>query len=428
MRRFLLSIAAAFLVAPGAFAQGAPSSSPISAPETASAPSAPTRPPLTLAAALELAMALSPELSAASLEVDAMAGARLQAEARPNPELAFLLEDTRQATRTTTLQINQPIELGGKRDARMAAADRGSDLARLDLQSRRQAVRAAVTTAYFDLLAVQERVRVAEASLALVQRSSHAATQRVAAGKVSPVEETKARVAEAGVRIELVQVRSEQTAARSRLAKAVGQPMDGYVLDGSLSALPVLPGSDAFLANLESAPALRRAQMEVDRRTALTAVENARRSSDVTVSLGAKRNNELGLNQAVIGLTVPIPLFDRNQGNVLEALRREDKAREEAVAARMQVRSDAIQARERLVAARTEAQSLTADVLPGAQSAFDATTRGFELGKFNFIDVLDAQRTLLQSRTQYLRALAESHRAAADLNRILGVDAMPGTP
>ncbi|MEJ8853318.1 TolC family protein [Variovorax robiniae] len=425
MRRFVLPFAAAFFMVPGAFAQGAPSPSPLPPSEAASTP---TRAPLTLAAAVELAMALNPELSAARLEVDATAGARLQAEARPNPELAFLLEDTRQATRTTTLQVNQPIELGGKRDARMAAAERGSDVARLELQARRQAVRAAVTTAYFDLLAVQERVRVAEAGLAVVQRSSRAATQRVAAGKVSPVEETKARVAEAGVRIELVQVRGEETGARARLAHAIGQPMDGYVLDGSLDALPQAPADEAFRSSLESAPAVRRADLEVERRAALTAVENTRKVSDITVSLGGKRNNELGLNQAVIGVTVPLPLFDRNQGNVLEALRREDKAREEANVARASVRSDAIQARERLLAARTEALSLGADVLPGAQSAFDASTRGFELGKFNFLEVLDAQRTLLQARTQYLRSLAEAHRAAADLNRILGVETMPGTP
>jgi cobalt-zinc-cadmium efflux system outer membrane protein len=412
MRRFVLPIAAAFLWVPGAFAQGLPSSS---------------TPTLSLRAATDLAFGLNPELAAARLEVDASAGARLQAGARPNPEFSFLLEDTRRETRTTTWQINQPIELGGKRDARMAAADKGIEVARFDLQARREAVRAAVATAYFDVLAVQERTRVAEAGLALVQRSSHAAAQRVAAGKVSPVEETRARVAEGHVRIELAQVRNEAVAAHARLAHAVGQPLDAYALDGSVAALPIVPAEQVFAERLETAPALRRAELEFERRKALTAVENARRISDVTVSLGTKRDNQLGFNQAVVGVTIPLPLFDRNQGNVLEALRREDKAREEVAAARAAVRSDAIQARARLHAARTEAQSLAADVLPGAQSAFDATTRGFEAGKFSFLEALDAQRTLLQARTQYLRALAETHRAAAELDRILGIETMPNT-
>lgn len=71
-------------------------------------------------------------------------------------------------------------------------------------------------------------------------------------------------------------------------------------------------------------------------------------------------------------------------------------------------------------AARTEAQLLRDDVLPGAQSAYDAATKGFELGKFDFLDVLDAQRTFFAAKSQYLRALAETYRAAADIDRLLG--------
>jgi cobalt-zinc-cadmium efflux system outer membrane protein len=62
--------------------------------------------------------------------------------------------------------------------------------------------------------------------------------------------------------------------------------------------------------------------------------------------------------------------------------------------------------------------------LPGAQSAFDAATRGFELGKFSFLEVLDAQRTLFQAKSQYLRTLSVAHQSAAEIERILG-DASP---
>ncbi len=64
---------------------------------------------------------------------------------------------------------------------------------------------------------------------------------------------------------------------------------------------------------------------------------------------------------------------------------------------------------------------LRLEILPGAQSAYDATTKGYELGKFNFLEVLDAQRTFFQARAQYLRALAETHRSAAEIDRIVGV-------
>ncbi|MBU2284921.1 MAG: TolC family protein, partial [Gammaproteobacteria bacterium] len=272
MRRFVLPLAAAvFLVARAASAQ---STAPIppTLPAAASSASSLT---LTLRQAVGIALARNPELAAASSEIDAVDGARLQAGTRPNPELSFLQEDTRRETRTTTVQINQPIELWGKRDARIAAADRALDAARSDLNSRQHAVRAAVITAFFDLLAIQERVRVAETSLSLSQRSSDAASKRVLAGKVSPVEETKARVAEAGIRIELAQVRGEQGGARARLSAAMGQPLGNFVLQGSLADLPVVPSEEVLRSNFELAPSVRRAQLEVERRKALSEVEKS---------------------------------------------------------------------------------------------------------------------------------------------------------
>lgn len=80
-----------------------------------------------------------------------------------------------------------------------------------------------------------------------------------------------------------------------------------------------------------------------------------------------------------------------------------------------------LQAADQLRARRSEIEALQREVLPGAASAFEAAARGYELGKFGFLDVLDAQRTLLQARAQYLRALSEAHRASADLNRRLAL-------
>jgi len=376
--------------------------------------------------AIEQALAHHPELAVARAEVEALGGASLQARARPNPELSFTQEGTKSPSRTTTVQINQPIELGGKRQARMAAAESAAELARTDLTARRHSIAAGVVTAFFDVLTIQERLRLAETALELSQRSSLATSQRVKAGKLSPVEETKAKVAEANVRIELAQARSDSSAARARLASAMGSPLGALVLEGRLDDLPPIQNYEEFQAQLDQSPALQRAEMEVRRRQALTAVESARRISDITVSLGAKRDQEQGRTQAVIGLSIPLPLFDRNEGNILEALKREDKARLELASTRMQLENEAIQARERLSSARAEAQSLAADVVPGAQSAYDAATKGFELGKFSFLEALDAQRTLLQARSQYLKALAETHRASAELHRILGTDALIG--
>ena len=177
---------------------------------------------------------------------------------------------------------------------------------------------------------------------------------------------------------------------------------------------------DNLTVMLEGSPNIQRAKLEISTRQALANVENSKRTPDLTVSVGAKRNEELGLNQAVLGVSIPILVFDRNQGNLQEALSRTEKAKDELTALRVQQQTLLAEAHERLISARQSVETLKSDILPGAQSAFDAATKGFEFGKLGFLDVLDAQRTLVQAKSQYIDALLEAHQAMSDIERILG--------
>ncbi|GGC01366.1 outer membrane protein CzcC [Oxalicibacterium flavum] len=400
---------------------------------------APTRPSalppvetIGLQQALDLALAASPELSAARHESDAVAATIRQAGLIPNPSVSMGIEDTRRDTRTSTLEISQPIELGGKRAARVTAATRAHEAAQAELLGRQADVRAAVITAFFTVLHAQERLELAEASLDIARRGSEIAGKRVKAGKVSPVEETRARIAEAGVRLEANQAAGELAVARRKLAATWGRGQPHFArADGRMTALPELPALATMEAQLDASPAMQRARAEVQRWEAVSDLEKRKRTPDLTVSFGVQREAELGRNQGLIGVSIPLPLFDRNQGNLLEALRRTDKARDELQAASLRLDGDLAQAHERLNQARIQAGTLEREVLPAAQSAYDAAAKGFEFGKFDFLDVLDAQRTLLQARSQYLRALAEAHTAAAEIERLLGSAApspIPASP
>ena len=376
---------------------------------------------LTLEMALKQAFEANPALLAAAHESAAERATITQAQLFPNPHISTQIEDTRRATRVTTLQLNQLIELGGKRDARVEAAERGGDVALATLAAKRADVRAEVELAFVDLLTAQQRLQLAEHSMALAGRVTVAAARRVMAGKVSPVEESKARVAEAEVRLLLLQARSDLTMARQRLAATWGDA--GALFEsvvGDLSLLPALPSLTALTRALVNSPVMLRERSALGRRQALLEVERRRRIPDVTVSLGVKRAEELARDQAVLGLSIPIPLFDRNQGNVLETLRRTDKARDELVATELHLTVALAQAHAGLSVARQTVDALRSEILPGAHTAYDVVTRGFELGKFNFLEVLDAQRTLIQAELQHLRALSDAHRAAVEIERLLG--------
>lgn len=382
--------------------------------------------PLSLPAAIALAQQANPTLSAARHELAAHDGALQQARALPNPELQTLVEDTRRASRSTTMQLNQLIELGGKRAARSAAAEADRQLADTALAQQQADTRAAVASAFVDVLAAQQAQLLADSAQALAARATAVTARRVAAGKASPVEATRATVFEASVRLDTNLARSTLATARLRLAALWGNTTPRFsVAEGNLELLPPLAAQQDLLARLQQAPALRQARHALARQQAQVSIEQRRATPDITLSIGMKRSEELGRNQAIIGLALPLPLFDRNAGNTLEALRRSDKAGDELAAADVRLQTELATAIERLATAQRDIDNLQRDILPGAQSAYDAASKGFEFGKFAFLDVLDAQRTLLQVKNQALRALTEAQQAHIAIERLLGASSAP---
>ncbi len=377
--------------------------------------------PITLPQAIALALERNPALAAAQRELEATEAQVLQGSLRPNPQFSIKSEDASRPSQTSAVELGLPFETANKRELRVRSADLGRQVAVTELVGRELRVRTAVVAAFFDVLTAQELAALALDSVRLAQRATDIATKRVAAGKISPVEETRARVAEAGVRVVQGQAESELRNARRRLSSLWGNPMPQFfAAQGEVNRLPSVPSPEDVEQRLATSPSLLRAQRELERRASLVSLEQARAVPDFQVNVGMRRSLEVPGNLALIGVQVPLPVANRNQGNILEALRREDKARDELRAVQLSLSSEALQALERVNARRDEADLLRADVLPGAQSAYEAATIGFENGKFSFLEVLDAQRTLFAAKAQYLNALANFHRALSELEGLLG--------
>jgi len=383
--------------------------------------SAVEQPLLSLDSALARAFANNPELAAARWEIDIAQGARQQAGLIPNPVLSVDAEDTRRDSRTTSVKLSQALELGGKRGARIDVASRGQELAALELERRRNQLRADVLDAYYTALRAQERTQLAGRSLALAERGVAVAQGRVNAGKASPVEATRAQVQLAEVRLELNRGQMEQDNAYRRLAMVTGAATSDFAgVQEQPQALAALPAPAQLLGRLPETTELRLAEQEVVQREASLGLEKAQRIPDLDVSVGSQYDASARERVNLVGLSMPLPLFNRNQGNVLSAARRADQARDLRNATELRLRTETRQALEQWNTARGEVQSFNQTILPAAQRAVDSATQGFEMGKFSFLDVLDAQRTLIGARTQYLAALAQTTDAWVRIERIYG--------
>ncbi|MDG9884326.1 TolC family protein [Pseudomonas sp. GD04058] len=376
---------------------------------------------LSLPQALAAALERNPAMAAARQEIGIADGARRQAGLMPNPELSYEVEDTRRNTSTTTVTLSQPLELGGKRGARIEVASLGQNLARLRLEQQVNDLRAEVTQAFHAALRAEAGVELARQSLELTERGLRVVTGKVGAGKSSPVEATRAEVQLAEARLQLGRAEREQDVAWRHLAQVIGSPVATFdqLLSPSLSpGLP--PDPEQLLARLEQTAELRQAAAQIEQNEAELGSEKALRIPDLTVSLGSQYDRAERERVNVVGLSLPLPLFDRNQGNVLAAARRADQARDLRNAVELRLRSEIRSALNQWATAMDEVGAYDRTILPAARQAVDTATRGFEMGKFGFIEVLDAQRTLISVREQYLAALAAASDARARVERVYG--------
>ncbi|NIE73139.1 TolC family protein [Pantoea sp. Ap-967] len=376
---------------------------------------------LSLAQALDAAFANNPELAAASRETGIAEGERRQAGLIPNPELSWEVEDTRRATSTTTVTLSQALELGGKRGARIAVAGSGQAIAQLDLERQHNGLRADVVQAFHAALRAQTALELAQQSQALTERGLRVVQGRVTAGQTPPVEATRAQVQLAQAQAQVRRANTQRSVAYQALARLTGSPQASFDQLQAASLSPgAAPSADSLLARVEQTAEWRLAAAQVARGEATLGAEKAQRVPNLTVSLGSQYSREDRERVNVVGLSMPLPLFDRNQGNVLAAARRADQARDLRNAVELRLRSDTHSAVSQWHTAMQEVDAYDRTILPSAQQAVDTATRGFERGKFAFLDVLDAQRTLIEARGQYLDALASATDARAQVERIYG--------
>ncbi len=381
---------------------------------------------LTLKQAVKLALDANYSLSSARYAADSSEGIVLQARTRPNPVLDVEVEDTaRQASRTTTTKLSLPIELGGKRGARIAAAELTREIARQDLQQVRVDVRSQTVAAFFDVLIAQEQVALSTKTVEIAHDAYRIADRRVEAGKVAPLDADRAQVELANAELEKAQAASSLKLARYNLAALWGNPSPLFTkVEGDIAALPGRPVLDDLTAALERSPRMQSARLELERSQARIKVERSKRYPDLTVSAGVIRNNELGRNQMMLGVSIPLPFFDRNQGNVYEASMLAYKSRDDYRGLKVRLQTQLQRAASEFDIAKSTTQRFESEILPSANTAFDRAKKGFEAGKFGFIEVLDAQRTLFRARVRHLSARSDAYQALALIDRILGRDSL----
>jgi cobalt-zinc-cadmium efflux system outer membrane protein len=352
----------------------------------------------------------------------------LQALARPYPEAEIEVEDIGSTgdraglgDAVTTVRLGQTLETGRKREARTRLAERDRDLGGWDNRSLREDVRRDTAAQFAGVLAAQQRLRLLQNAGALAERLLATVSARVAAGKDSPSEQNKANVALANRRLELRRAEGDLAGARVRLAALWGATEATFAeASGDLAAIPELPELARLLEALATNPDLARWSTEEAQRTAALALARAGRAPDVTVGAGVAWSGAEDDATFEVSASVPLPIWDRNQGAIREAAAELRKATAERHAVETGLRAALIAQHQELATARQEALGLRDEVLPEARRALELAQTAFAQGKTTYLDVVDAQQTLFEAEWQHVEALAACHAAVAEIERTAG--------
>ena len=374
-----------------------------------------------------------PRLAEARARVLAAQGTSVQAAARPNPTLDLLAENlgggaasNGVALEQSTLSVNQPLEIGGQRSARIAAASAGIDAARAELRQATSDFGYDLATAYITAELASARQDLARQTLDRALEDQRAAQALVNAGREAELRVVQANAATAAAQAEVENAQADTQSALARLSglAAATQPFTSIgrmLLDQTtlLGPPPLQPPA--------TSPAVRTAEAQRDAAARRIAVERTRAIPDITLSVGVRQFGGENSKALVAGIGLPLPLFDDNRGAIAAAEAELTAANARLDTARLNAdadwRSAALQA---LAAGRSLAAASEAE--RAADEAYRLARIGYDAGRTPLIEVLTARQSSTEAQLRTLDARAARLRAAATLARLMGGIPFGGNP
>ena len=383
---------------------------------------------LTLGTALQRALAASPRLTAAERDVGIATGQRIQAGALINPEMSYeqdnsfgsgIYRGTKSAE--TTLQISQLFELFGKRDARIAAGQAGVETVTIQRKAVRLEILSETAIAFLSVLGLQRRIQILDEQVAAIDRITPLLQRRVEAGASSPAETGRAEVASALVKADRERARAALSSARRELAVLMGDTAPKFAtVSGRLDVTGRPPSFQAVVAAIDANPQLVRWTAVYAQRNAELLLARLKPYPDVRLAAGWRHFNETNDDAVRLTLSVPIPVFDQNQGNILSAQESLAKTQAEREANRNVLIVLAGRAYDTLQGSLRELAVLRETALPKSREAADAIAQGYGQGRFSLLEVLDAQASVVQARLREQEAQQNFHVAVATIEGLVG--------
>ncbi|WP_347244870.1 TolC family protein [Thermogutta sp.] len=387
-------------------------------------------PLFTLAQALRLAEQTNPKLKDAIWMISVARGKALQSRLYPNPVFSINgeeLSDPEGPGIWTAPFVSQELVIPGKRSLDQAIAHCELERSRCLVAAEWRKIAAAIRQAYCEVLLAEKRAQTYRELLSIAEASLNQSRALLESRQ--------------GTRLEVVQfelqverLRAQQEAAerqipfqKEKLAAAIGAQIPaGASFEDIFSApLPDYDWDGTLQQVLASHPEVSAAQWEVQRARYLSERMRKEKWPNVTLGAGYTRQNETRGDDWTLGVSVPLPLWDRNQGNIMAADAQVSQALERVRQVKEDLRDQLATTFRDYFAARKRVQRYEQDILPRVREAVQLSMQGYTGGIMEYLRVLEAQRSEIETRLDYLANLADAWQAAARISGIVGEKIWP---
>jgi len=383
--------------------------------------------PLTLDWVLKTAINSHPSLGATWYEIIARQGKAQQAGLPANPALFGEIEefggsgDNSEAdAMSSRIGISQEFQLGGKINKRVREAEAAIRIADLGHQIEIIEIKAQVEKRFFKVFTLQELLSLQEEQVELIRKIHDVVVKRVKVGDTSSLDLAKSQVELAMAEVEIEQTRRELDAAKYVLASSWGAQFPHFTKI-SAQYKPVPNFTEQELKEvIKQTPAWYLMEAQLAGADANLNLAMAEKTPDLELEGGIQHFNETKDHAFFLGISIPLPLFDRNQGGIAEAKALSRKVHYENEAELLDLYTELQEAWQTLVSSRKAVQSLESRVLPVAQNAYESINKAYNAGELDILSLLDAQRTWVETRRTHLNLLQEQENSRIEIERLIG--------
>jgi len=382
---------------------------------------------------VSLAVARNPRLGKATFAIDAAQGRYAQAGLYPNPVLAVIADELgdRQGPSgiLTVPQVSQEIVTARKLSLAQAVVAKEIDQSILSLLRERYGVVGAVRVAFYDLYALERRIAVLDDLAKLAGEAVKNGKSLLDSKQIARLDLVQLEVESARFRSQAESARQELAGTRKRLAALVGDPrLPIGATAGPFEELPLYDAEGTLETVLATHPEIRSARVGVERAQATIRRAEVEPIPNLTVTTGYVRQNQNRSDDWMLGVTAPLPTWNRNQGNIRAARAELGMAIQDVGRVENELAERVATALRTYSAALKLAEQYRKEILPRAEETYKLSLEAFKGGQFEYLRVIQAQRSVAEARLEYNRALGEAWRAAAELSALLLEENWPGPP